>query len=146
MDIEIKIDGGVEETRVLIITREVDEEIRELIGRIQPAKLRKVAGYLDDLLYLLDPSEINYFYAQNQNVFAKTDKETYRVKSRLFELETDLRSADFLRVSNAVVANMDRLRNLEMTLNGTIVLKFMNGDVEYSSRRYAVRIKEYLKI
>lgn len=146
MDIEIKIDSCIEETKVLIITKEVDEEIKALLGRMQAVGRRKVAGYLDDLLYLLDPSEINYFYAQNQNVFAKTDKGTYRVKSRLFELETDLRGANFLRVSNAVVANMDRLRNLEMTLNGTILLKFMCGDVEYSSRRYAVRIKEYLKL
>lgn len=146
MDIEIKIDKDIEKTRVLIITREVDENIQELIGKIQGSGRRKVAGYLDDLLYLLDPAEINYFYAQNQNVFAKTDKETYRIKKRLFELETDFSGVNFLRVSNAVVANMDRLRNLEMTLNGTILLKFMNGDVEYSSRRYAVRIKEYLQL
>lgn len=146
MEIEIRIDKDIEKTRVLIITKEVDENIQELIGKIQGTGRRKVAGYLEDLLYLLDPAEINYFYAQNQNVFAKTDKETYRIKKRLFELETDFSSLNFLRVSNAVVANMDRLRNLEMTLNGTILLKFMNGDVEYSSRRYAVRIKEYLKL
>ena len=146
MEIEIRIDKDTEKTRVLIITKEMDESIQDLLGKIQGTGKKKIAGYLDDLLYLLEPAEINYFFAQNQNVFAKTDKETYRVKRRLFELEADLGSNEFLRVSNAVVANMDRLRNLEMTLNGTIVLKFMNGDVEYSSRRYAVRIKEYLNI
>lgn len=146
MDIEIKIDQVIGEARVLIITREVDESIQELIGKIQGTERRNIAGYLDGLLDLLDPSEINYFYAQQQNVFAKTDKGTYRVKNRLFELESELKGSHFLRVSNAVVANMDRLRNLEMTLNGIILLKFMNGDVSYSSRRYAVRIKDYLKI
>lgn len=146
MEIEIRIDKDTEKTKVIIITQEMDEKVHDLLGKIQGTGKKKVAGYLDDLLYLLDPAEINYFYAQNQNVFAKTDREIYRIKRRLFELETDLGSAGFLRVSNAVVANMDRLRNLEMTLNGTILLKFMNGDVEYSSRRYAVRIKEYLQI
>jgi DNA-binding LytR/AlgR family response regulator len=146
MEIEIRIDKDTEKTKVIIITREMDENVQDLVGKIQGTGKKKVAGYLDDLLYLLDPVDINYFFAQNQNVFAKTDQKTYRIKKRLFELETDLMYAGFLRVSNGVVANMDRLRNLEMTLNGTILLKFMNGDVEYSSRRYAVRIKEFLQI
>ena len=51
---------------------------------------------------------------------------------------------NFLRISNSVIANIDKIKNFEITLNGTLCIKFTNGDVEYSSRRYVGKIKKYL--
>ena len=71
-------------------------------------------------------------------------KHSLQIKSKLYELEEQLEGTNFIRISNSVIANVDKIKHLEMSFNGTLCIRFMNGDVEYSSRRYVKKIKEYL--
>lgn len=144
MKLEIKIEPDLEESKIVIFTSEVTEEIQEIINKINRQPNKVFTGVKDEKIYVLNPREIFYFYAENQKVLAKTEKYPVQVKSKLYELEEGLRGTSFLRISNSVIANVDKIKNLEMSLSGTLCIKFLNGDIEYSSRRYVSRIKKYL--
>ena len=144
LKLEIKIEPNLKESKIVIFTSEVTEEIKEIINKINKTQGKVFKGIKDEKIYLVNPNEIYYFYAENQKVLAKIDKHSLQIKSKLYELEEQLEGTNFIRISNSVIANIDKIKNLEMSFNGTLCIRFMNGDVEYSSRRYVKKIKEYL--
>lgn len=144
LKLEIKIEPDLKESKIVIFTSEVTEEIKEIISKINKTQGKVFKGIKDEKIYLVNPNEIYYFYAENQKVLAKIDKHSLQIKSKLYELEEQLEGTNFIRISNSVIANIDKIKNLEMSFNGTLCIRFMNGDVEYSSRRYVKKIKEYL--
>lgn len=144
LKLEIKIEPDLKESKIVIFTSEVTEEIKEIINKINKTQGKVFKGIKDEKIYLVNPNEIYYFYAENQRVLAKIDKHSLQIKSKLYELEEQLEGTNFIRISNSVIANIDKIKNLEMSFNGTLCIRFMNGDVEYSSRRYVKKIKEYL--
>jgi DNA-binding LytR/AlgR family response regulator len=144
LKLEIKIEPDLKESKIVIFTSEVTEEIKEIINKINKNQGKVFKGIKDEKIYLVNPNEIYYFYAENQKVLAKIDKHSLQIKSKLYELEEQLEGTNFIRISNSVIANIDKIKNLEMSFNGTLCIRFMNGDVEYSSRRYVKKIKEYL--
>ena len=52
----------------------------------------------------------------------------------------------FIRISNSVIANINKIDNIEMSFNGVMCIRFKNGDKEYSSRRYVKKNKEALAL
>ncbi|ERK29348.1 LytTR family DNA-binding domain-containing protein [Clostridium intestinale] len=144
LKLEIKIEPDLKESKIVIFTSEVTEEIKEIINKINKTQGKVFKGIKDEKIYLVNPNEVYYFYAENQKVLAKIDKHSLQIKSKLYELEEQLEGTNFIRISNSVIANIDKIKNLEMSFNGTLCIRFMNGDVEYSSRRYVKKIKEYL--
>ena len=66
MEIKIEIDEVCTESEVTIRTSCMTEEIHELIQRLSSAKQNLLAGFLDDMVYLLDPKDIVRFYALEQ--------------------------------------------------------------------------------
>ncbi|WP_238902100.1 LytTR family DNA-binding domain-containing protein [Clostridium sp. YIM B02506] len=144
LKLEIKIEPDIKEIKIVIFTSEVTEEIKEIINKINKTQGKVFKGIKDEKIYLVNPNEIYYFYAENQKVLAKIEKHSLQIKSKLYELEEQLEGTNFIRISNSVIANIDKIKNLEMSFNGTLCIRFMNGDVEYSSRRYVKKIKEYL--
>lgn len=144
MRLEIKIEPDLEESKIIILTSEITEELQEIINRITKPNNRIFTGVKDEKIYLINPKDIYYFYAENQKVLAKTEKHTLQIKLKLYELEEELKDSSFIRVSNSVIVNVDKIKNIEMSFNGTLTIRFINGDIEYSSRRYVKKIKSYL--
>ena len=144
LKLEIKIEPDLKESKIVIFTSEVTEEIKEIINKINKTQGKVFKGIKDEKIYLVNPNEIYCFYAENQKVLAKIEKHSLQIKSKLYELEEQLEGTNFIRISNSVIANIDKIKNLEMSFNGTLCIRFINGDVEYSSRRYVKKIKEYL--
>ena len=52
----------------------------------------------------------------------------------------------FIRISNTDIVNFDYLKNMDMSLNGNIVMNLKNGERVFVSRRYMKEIKTKLKI
>ena len=144
MKVEVEIDETLEESKIVIFTNKVTNEVQEVINKIKSNENKAYTGTRDQKVYLLNPKDIFYFYAENQKVLVKTEDGILQVKLKLYEIEEQIIGTNFLRISNSVIANIDKIKNFEITLNGTLCIKFTNGDVEYSSRRYVSKIKKYL--
>lgn len=97
---------------------------------------------------LLRPEEIIYIYTDKDNVFAKTQKESYLTRFTLKDLEARLSPSQFFRSHRCYLVNVKRMRELIPYFNGTYTV--VVDDHERSeipvSRTQARKLKEILGI
>jgi DNA-binding LytR/AlgR family response regulator len=77
---------------------------------------------------------------------ARTEKDKYEIKDKLYVIEEYLKNTPFIKISKSVIANVDKVKNLEVSFNGTLCIIFFDQSQEYVSRKYVTDIKSYLQI
>lgn len=135
-----------QETKVIIVTDEITENVKELMNRLSQEYSQVIAGFQQERLEILEPQSIYRIYAANQKVFAVTDKGEYVLRSRLYELEEQLVREKFIRISNSEIVNLKRIKNFDLSYAGTIGVTLTNGETTFVSRRYVPKIKQALGI
>lgn len=142
MVVEIKIDRTCTEPKLIIYTAAITEEITELTKRLSAKNSKSLAGYQGEQVQIIPVSHILRIYTEKQKVLLQTESETLQLKYRLYELEELLDRERFVRISNSEIVNFDKVKCLDLSISGTIVLRFQNGQTTYVSRRYVSKIKE----
>lgn len=146
MKIDIQIDDNSKETRVVIYTSEITEEVQAILNNLKRVQQKYILGMKDERIYILNPDEISSFYSEKGKVFAQTHNLVYEIKEKLYKLEENLKGTSFVRISKSAIANVDKIKNLEILFNGNMCINFFDGKQEYISRRYIKKIREYLNI
>ena len=57
-----------------------------------------------------------------------------------------MRPYRFVRISHSEIVNFDKVKKLDLSYNGSIVLSLSDGSITYASRRYMRHIRDYLGI
>lgn len=149
MQIEVKIDGSCTEPKIIIMTGAMTEEIRCLLNKLSeaPQEIPQIlSGTRDGKLEILEESDLIRVYTGAGKVYGVTDKGEYLLRLRLYELEERLDKKQFVRISNSEIVNLKKIKNFDLSLTGTICVKFLNNTVTYVSRRYVSKIKKILGI
>ena len=73
MKIEIKIDEGCTETKIIVVTSKVTEEVNEIVKRLSSEQPQMIAAFKDDQATMLDPTQIYRVYASEGKVYAETE-------------------------------------------------------------------------
>ncbi len=147
MKVELKLDKTIDETKVVVYAKELNNDLSDLINKLQLLeKKTKFIGYLKDKTYILNKDDIETFYAENNNVYARVRNQNYKIKQKLYELEGQLKETSFIRISHSEIANFNKVESLEIQGSRLIILKFQSNQITYVSRRYVSKIKQYLKI
>lgn len=146
MQIEIRLDPAMAEPKVVIFTREMTEEVHELARRLSEASPQLMLGFLNEQAVILDQTEIYRVFSLSGKIYAETDGGAYLLRARLYELEERLDKSRFVRISNAEIINLKKVKGFDLSLAGTICVRLSNGTVTYASRRYVARIKQVLGI
>lgn len=142
--IHVEIDDNCKELEVIIRTDKMTEEIHSIINRLSATDRETLAGFQENVMQILDVSEIIRIYSAVKKVFAQTNKGEYILRMRLYELEERLDQRRFVRISNTEIVNLDAIKKIDFSFTGTIVITFSNGATSYVSRRYVVKIKQVL--
>ena len=146
MKLHINIDKSITESEILITTDQMTEEVNRIvdfINRIEETGTM-LSGIRNGRVELLDQEKLIRFYAENGRVYVRTDRDSYQLKLRLYELEERLDSSLFVRISNSEIVNLKKVKSLDLSFTGTICMELTNGEVSYVSRRYVARIKKLL--
>ncbi|MBR0350815.1 MAG: LytTR family transcriptional regulator [Clostridia bacterium] len=146
MDIEIKVDEKYNESKIIIYTNKMDEEITNIIDSISSINQKTLKAVKDDKMYILNQKDIETVYSENGKVYVRSNHELYTIKNRLYELESILDKKCFTRISNSEIVNFNLVENIDFKILGTIVINFISGNKSYASRRYIPKIKEFLEI
>lgn len=147
MKIELKVDKNIDETKVVIYAKEMNEEVKGIMNKLESSNnSESIMGLLDDMNYILDLKDIESFFTEDSKVFARKDSKKYRIKKRIYELEDFLSNTTFVRISNSEIVNFNKVDSLDIQGRITITLKFKSGEITYVSRRYISKIKKYLNI
>lgn len=144
MKVEILIDENCAQPRLVIHTREITPEVSAMVARLSDSQPAYLVGYQEDKLEILQPETILRIYADQQKVFAQTEAGTYTLRQRLYEVEEMLQQPYLIRISNSEIVNIKKVKNLDLSLAGTICLYFRTGEKSFVSRRYMAKIKTYL--
>ena len=146
MQIEIIIDPKYKIPKLIIKTESVTDEVTEVMKKLSEDVPKVITGFKEDCAEVLEPEDIYRFYSSQGKVFAVTDNGEYTVRTRLYEIEEQMNLPKFVRVSNSEIINLKRVRNFDLSLAGTICVKFTDGSDTYVSRRYVSKIKKILGI
>lgn len=146
MQVEIKIDSNCKETKILILTDKITDEVNEIVKKLSDESPQIIAGIKEGRLEILDQTNIFRVYASDKKVIAVTNTGEYIVRLRLYELEERLDKNNFVRISNSEIINIKKVKNFDLSFTGTICVLLLDGTVTYVSRRYVTKIKKLLGI
>lgn len=143
MQIEVKIDRSCTEPKVIIVTDKITDEINHLMKKLSDDSPQMLSGFKDDMLEIIDESDIISVYACSGKVFAITEKGEYTLRLKLYEIEERLDKNYFVRISNSEIINLRKVKSFDLSFTGTICVKLSNDTVTYVSRRRVGKVKKY---
>lgn len=146
MEVELKLEKGRENPKILILAGEETEELRALMAELSGLALGPIPVWNEERMELLNQGEFLRFYADGRGVSAQTAGNTYAVRLRLYELEEGLDPKRFVRISNSEIINLKRVTAVDLSLSGTIRMTLDGSVTAYVSRRYVKKIKETLNL
>lgn len=133
MKVELNIDEKFKEILVTISTDKINDEVQELVNYIE-YKEDYLVGIADDQVCVLDISDIIRVFVEDRKVFVVTTKGKVIVRKKLYEMN-NLLTKDFVKISQSEIANIKFIKNLDLSIRGTIVIVYKNSDISYVSRR-----------
>ena len=145
MKITIETPGPGEEDEIIIRCAVLDQEIIQLISRLKRGR-EKLPAYLDQEIIMLPPKDIYYFESVDHKVFAYCQEQVYEVHKKLYELEADYASQDFLRISKSTIVHLPKIAHLKPLFNGRFEAALKNGEKVIISRQYVTMLKKKLGI
>ncbi len=143
MKVEVIIDESLNENKVTIYAKKHSKDIENIRDMLTDRLLDKIVAFYDKEIFILSFDEIIRIYAQDKEVFVKTNNKSYKVRLTLTELEKRLDKKKFIRISRSEIVNIDYIKRLDLSFIGTIAIEFTNDEVSYVSRR---RLKDFKKI
>lgn len=149
MKVGINIDRSVEEMEVLITAHEQTRTVNALYEHIvefDKKSLETLTAYKDDIVKIVNVTDVFRIYTGNQKVYIQTHQGEYAIRHRLYELETVLDKKQFLRISNSEIVNVKKIRDIDLSIIGRICICFTDNTQTYVSRRYIPKIKKSLGI
>ena len=139
-----KIDEGCTETKIIVVTSKVTEEVNEIVKRLSSEQPQMIAAFKDAQATMLEPTQIYRVYASEGKVYAETENSTFLLRLRLYEAEQRLAKCSFVSISNSDIVNLKKVKGFDLSFVGTICVSLSNGTVTYVSRRYVAKIKQLL--
>lgn len=133
MKVELNIDEKFKEILVTISTDKINDEVQELVNYIE-YKEDYLVGIADNQVSVIDISDIIRVFVEDRKVFVVTTKGKFIVKKKLYEMN-NLLTKDFVKISQSEIANINFIKNLDLSIRGTIVIVYKNSDISYVSRR-----------
>ena len=127
MKIEVKIQEGCREPRVMILTDRMTEEVSALVQMLSETEPKLIAGFRDDTVTVLDEQEILRIYAAGGKVYAVTPAGEYVLRLRLYEAEERLKQRQFVRISNSEIINLKKARSFDLSFTGTICVTLLQS-------------------
>lgn len=116
------------------------DEIERLV--LQDCIKDKIPGYEDDTIVMLPINSIECFYVEKDKTYAHcTNKKRYRIKKRLYELNSLLPN-DFEKINKSAIANWRHISKLTVQLSGAVNVVFKSGYEDYISRRCFSEIRK----
>lgn len=119
------------------------QRIVELLNGKQSAQ--KMFFFKNDREYLFDISDVVYFEADNNKIYAHITNEVYEVRYKLYELESICRAKGFIRINKGIIVNINYVSSVEAEFSGNLRLNLKDGKTRLIiSRKYVKSFRKYV--
>lgn len=140
MKVHIKQISNKADECLIIECVEITSDI-ESIRAYALTKGTTLTGNIDERIYQFNLSDVFYFEAVDERVFAYTKSKSYELKIRLYELENAYSDKNFVRCSKSFIINLMKLESISPALNGRFTAHMKNGEKVIISRQYVPEMK-----
>lgn len=130
-----------EDERVVIECVEMTKDFEDIRDYVL-MKGNVLTGYIQDAAFQLNLSDVLYFEAVREQVFAYTANELYSIKMRLYEVEAQYQKHKFVRCSKSIVVNLTQIESFRPALDSRLFARMKNGEDVVVSRMYAKELKK----
>ena len=141
MKLQIVIDPNRDE-EIIIYAHEKTPLVCEIEELVKSHSVDLI-GYTENETVKLNLNDIYCFFTEDNKVYALTENEKYRLKSRLYQIEESL-SDNFVKINQSCIANIKKVDRFKATVGGSLTVVFKNGHIDYVSRRNLKNVKERL--
>ncbi|MEG2202500.1 MAG: LytTR family DNA-binding domain-containing protein [Christensenellaceae bacterium] len=124
---KITLDVNKENVHEEIIIK-CSEMTQDIIKIISVANRKKIMGSIDKQIFILEPSEVFYFESVDDKVYIYTEDQVYDCALKLYEIEEQFASDDFLRANKSTIINLSKVKMLNPVLNGKIEVQLENEE------------------
>lgn len=140
-------DKNLEETEVVIRGDIAGDEVAGILKLLKGKAVEdKMFLYKDEENFIVNISDIVYFEACNNKVFACTQGDIYETKLKIYELESMLYPAGFSQISKGVIVNINYVKSVQAEFSGNYVAKLKNSKKQLTiSRKYFKSFKNQVK-
>ncbi len=138
--------AGVEEPEIVIRGDISSPQVQNVIELLNGKKsLQKMFLFKSEKEYLVDITDVVYFEADNNKIFAHIGNEMYETRHKLYELESIGYTKGFIRISKGIIVNIHHVLSVEAEFSGnyTLALKGMQTRLTLS-RKYVKGFKQYV--
>ena len=145
MKITIKTDATVSDTLVEITCNKQSPEI-EKIAAILRMMDKQLTGKKGDQIELIPVHHVIYIEAVDRKCFLYTDTSCFESDFKLYELEEQLQSNGFFRISKSLLINLQEVKSIRSEYNRRLLVTMCNGEQIIASRKYAEQLKKRLGV
>ena len=126
-----------EEEEIIFRCHTLTDEMKQLVYRLEHGDM-KLTGYDENGIYPLEASDVYYFEATDNKVFAYCERDVYEVREKLYQLEELLVSFSFM------ILNLNKIKHLSPAFGGRFEALLENKEKVIISRQYVPVLKERL--
>jgi len=146
MNIRIEISPDAAEDEVIIRCRQITGQIQKIQKLIadESAAIPQLTFLKENKEYYFPLKNITFFETNENNVYAHTRNDVYRIRLRLYELE-ELLPRTFVRISKSTIVNVEQILTINRNLASASLIQFYKSHKQvYVSRRYYKNLSERL--
>lgn len=143
MKIHINEDPALHETEITINCNRISTDIEAIISKLRVMDL-KLTGRKNNQIYILDAAKVLYIDTVDKKTFFYTKNDVYETDLKLYELEEQLASLDFIRANKSSIINFGQIKSIKADIDGKLLITMSNGEKLFVSRQYAQSVKTKL--
>lgn len=132
------------EDEIIFKYRRMTPDIERILNFINGSN-KKLSGWKEKTLTLIDPNTILYIESVDGKVFAYTQEDVLQLDSPLNQLEQLLTDINFFRCSKSMIVNINKVESLKSLPSNRIDASMCNGEHIMISRTYASDFRKRLK-
>jgi len=129
---------------VLITCPARNSIVERIVSLIQSIDTQ-IECYSDDVVKLVNVSDIYYIESVDGKTIVCCEKENYMVKNRLYRIYEKLRDKGFIQISKYCVLNINKLDKFRPLDNNRLEAVLTNGVYLCITRKYISGIKQILR-
>lgn len=144
--ISTNVSDEYKEPSIIINAPAMTEEIQNIVQYISNVNgiPNKILANKNDEIYFIDLNKVICFFSKDKNNYVRIREGIYKIKYKLYELEENLSSKEFIRISKSCIINMNQVKCFDTSVLGTILVKMEDNSSEIVSKRNIPQIMKLL--
>lgn len=135
MKLTVQETPDCQEIEVLITCREISPHVERIVRQIRLTDTA-ITARRDGEAFKVYLDDIYYFDTTDNKTFVYMQKDVYQCDKRLYELEQELQSTSFLRVSKKCLLNTAVVESVKAQFSGRMQATLTNGEQVLVSKHY----------